>query len=76
MYTHVIIMCDSHGVGGGGGNIKVGHVEGPPCILNIFQAERMSPTRSERCARCMCHLCTYKPAPLACCSPGHCSHSF
>ena len=30
----------------------------------MFQAELMSPTRSERCARCMCHACTYKPAPL------------
>ena len=39
--------------------------EGPPCVLNVFQAELMSPTRSERCARCMCHVCTYKPAPLA-----------
>ena len=38
--------------------------EGPPCVLNVFQTELMSPTRSERCARCMCHVCTYKPAPL------------
>ena len=65
IYRHVIIMCDSHGVGGGGGNIEVGHIEGPPCLLNVFQAELMSPTRSERCARCMYHVCTYKPAPLA-----------
>ena len=32
--------------------------EGTPCLLNVFLAELMSPTRSERCARCMGHVCT------------------
>ena len=45
----------------------VGHTCAWAGIINVFQSELMSImsiTWSERCARCMCCVCTYKPAPL------------
>ena len=64
VYSLCVIAMEREG---GGGNIRGGWVtcvEGTPCLLNVFQSELMSPTRCERCARCMCRVCTYKPAPL------------
>ena len=60
MCMQFMCLCKSHEVAETSRwDCKLCMQEGLISLLNVFQAELMSPTRSERCARCMCHVCTH-----------------